>query len=71
MASATAASQAAITMTRSAKTWPPSAPSTNRENATRLMFAELKISSMDINTFTAFRRVSTPKTPSEKSAAEM
>jgi len=70
MARATATSAAAITITNTAKSWPWRLPGPKREKATRFRFAELRISSMPIKTFTALRRVSTPRRPSVNSAAE-
>jgi len=59
-----------MTITKTAKSWPWSPPGPKREKATRLTFAEFRMSSMLMSTFTAFRRVSTPRMPSEKSAAD-
>ena len=70
MARATATSAAAITITNTAKIWPFRLPAPKRENATRLRLAEFRMSSMPMSTFTELRRVSTPRRPSEKSAAE-
>src|SRR5437773_12007751 len=63
----TAASAAASAMMKSAKTWPATSPY-KRENATRLMFTALRISSMDMSTTMTLRRVTTPTTPMMKSA---
>ena len=70
MASATATSAAAMTMTKTAKSWPWRLPGPKREKATRLRLAEFRISSTPMRTFTALRRVSTPRMPREKRAAE-
>ena len=40
-----------------------------RENATRFRFTAFRISSIDINTTTTLRRVSTPMTPRRNSRA--
>src|SRR5262249_35408697 len=70
MARATATSAAAITITKIAKSWPCRLPGPKRAKATRLTFAEFRISSMPISTFTALRRVRTPSMPRENRAAE-
>ena len=63
MASATATSAAAITITNTANSWPCRLPAPKRENATRFRLAEFRISSTPMSTFTALRRVSTPRMP--------
>ena len=69
MAKATATSAAATTITKIANICPSMPEELYLEKATKLMFAEFKINSTPINTLMALRRVSTPKTPKENSAA--
>src|SRR5919198_1646277 len=68
IASPTAASAAATVITKNTNTCPPT-PYTC-ENATKLRFTALSISSTHMNTMIALRRVSTPTTPMVNSAAE-
>src|ERR1700676_2248287 len=62
MPSPTAASAAASVIIKMANTW-PSAETTSRENATRLMFTAFSINSMDIKMMMTLRRVTTPMMP--------
>lgn len=64
IAKPTVASAAAMVMTKMANICPTKSPGvTNFENATKLIFTALNISSMDIRMPMAFLRVKTPKIP--------
>ena len=69
IASATAASAAASTITISAKICPSMFMPPKREIATKLFFAALRINSTPISTAIPFLRVITPNKPMEKRAA--
>ncbi len=76
MASATAASAAASTMTNSAINWPsnpidiePSGCSNRLPKATKFRFAPLSTSSMPISTPSAFRLVAMQTAPQTNSTA--
>ena len=71
IASATAASAAASTITNNPNIWPSKFIPLNLENAMKFIFAALRISSTPIKTAIALRLVTTPKTPRQKSIAEM
>jgi hypothetical protein len=72
IASATAASAAASTITKMLKTWPSkfSIPP-KRLNAIKLILAEFRISSIPIRMAIAFFRVITPYIPIENNIAAM
>jgi len=64
----TAASAAATAITKNTNNCPIELPRYD-ENVTKVKFAELSISSIDIKTIMAFLLIKTPITPVEKSAA--
>jgi hypothetical protein len=68
IAKPTAASAAATAMTKKTNNCPTGFP-LNDENVTKLKLAELSISSIDIKTIIALRRVSTPATPTTNMTA--
>jgi len=63
-----AASAAATAITKNTNICPIELPRYD-ENVTKVKFAELSISSIDINTIMAFLLIKTPTTPVIKSAA--
>jgi hypothetical protein len=65
----TATSAAASAKMNNEKTCPVKFPC-NAENATKFKFAAFSMSSMEMRNMRAFRRVSTPKRPMEKIAAD-
>src|SRR5215211_5896060 len=65
----TTTSQAAITITISAKTWPSWLPS-EREKASSARFPAFSISSRQSRITSGLRRSRTPETPTAKSSAE-
>ncbi len=64
----TAASAAATAITKNTNNCPIELPRYD-ENVTKVKFAELSISSIDIKTIMAFLLIKTPTTPVVKSAA--